>query len=53
MLVYPSPWDPPGALDGADEIHHQLVQWLEALGLRSHPRSSAEPVAVSGAAATP
>jgi hypothetical protein len=50
VLVHPARW--PIArpeLDGADAVHHQLVEWLEMLGLRTH---SLEAVAADAAALT-
>jgi uncharacterized membrane protein YvlD (DUF360 family) len=35
VLVYPSHWQQPEALAGADAVHRQLVDWLAALGLRT------------------
>jgi uncharacterized membrane protein YvlD (DUF360 family) len=34
ILLHPSDWTAPGQLVGADAVHQQLVQWLEALGQR-------------------
>jgi hypothetical protein len=37
MLVHPARWPiVRPELNGADAVHHQLVDWLEMLGLRSH-----------------
>jgi len=47
MLVHPARW--PIArpeLNGADAVHHQLVEWLEMLGLRSHEAAPIEAAAV-------
>jgi hypothetical protein len=47
MLVHPARW--PIArpeLNGADAVHHQLVEWLEMLGLRAHEAAPIEPAAV-------
>ncbi|GAA2715817.1 alkaline phosphatase family protein [Actinoplanes palleronii] len=38
MLVHPSAWTVAGDLDGPDEVHRQLVAWLEMLGLREPVR---------------
>jgi uncharacterized membrane protein YvlD (DUF360 family) len=36
VLVYPSSWTPPqGELTSSNQVHHQLVQWLEAYGRRT------------------
>jgi hypothetical protein len=38
MLVHPARWPiVRPELNGADAVHHQLVDWLEMLGLRAHP----------------
>jgi hypothetical protein len=47
LLVHPARW--PFArpeLIGADAVHHQLVEWLEMLGLRSHHPAPIEAAAV-------
>ncbi|MCU7731060.1 phage holin family protein [Actinoplanes sp. KI2] len=37
MLVHPARWPiVRPELNGADAVHHQLVDWLEMLGLRNH-----------------
>lgn len=47
VLVHPSGWSAPGHLSGADEVHRQLVRWLEELGqreeLRGDPLSATSP----------
>jgi hypothetical protein len=35
VLVHPRDWPVQNTLDGADAVHHQLVQWLERLGQRA------------------
>ncbi len=36
FLAYPAAWKiEPGPLIGADTVHHQLVRWLDGLGLRA------------------
>lgn len=40
VLVHPAGWTDPGALIGADAVHHQLVRWMEQNGSRS---AAAEP----------
>jgi hypothetical protein len=44
VLVHPSRW-PIGRpeLDGPDAVHHQLVEWLDMLGLRTHPIEAGSP----------
>jgi hypothetical protein len=34
VLVHPADWPLHGELNGADEVHHQLILWLEKAGLR-------------------
>jgi hypothetical protein len=34
VLVHPADWPVEGELNGADEVYHQLVRWLEKAGLR-------------------
>jgi hypothetical protein len=36
LLVYPSEWTVAEQITGADELHSQLVRWLEDLGHRSN-----------------
>jgi hypothetical protein len=35
LLVYPSEWTVAPQITGADQLHNQLVRWLEELGHRS------------------
>ena len=49
VLIHPAGWEAPGTLEGADEVHRQLVRWLELLGLRADVRSTT-PIPVGGAA---
>ncbi|AGL14194.1 alkaline phosphatase family protein [Actinoplanes sp. N902-109] len=38
VLVHPAEWQvDQGELIGPDAVHHQLVEWLSALGLRTRP----------------
>jgi uncharacterized membrane protein YvlD (DUF360 family) len=53
VLVYPTRWDPPDPLVGADAVHRQLVGWLADLGLRGDREPAPSPVAGAGAFATP
>ena len=42
LLVYPSEWTVAEQITGADQLHNQLVRWLEDLGHRSNlPKSKA------------
>jgi hypothetical protein len=38
VLVHPSGWNVAGPIAGADQVHHQLVRWLEDLGQRRNLR---------------
>ncbi|HEY4418307.1 MAG TPA: alkaline phosphatase family protein, partial [Pseudonocardia sp.] len=37
VLIHPADWPVDGSLVGADAVHHQLVVWLDRLGLRREP----------------
>ncbi|GAA3080099.1 phage holin family protein [Pseudonocardia yunnanensis] len=37
VLIHPADWPVDWSLVGADAVHHQLVVWLEGLGLRRSP----------------
>jgi hypothetical protein len=43
VLVHPSTWETPGSLVGADQVHAQLVRWLEDLGQRRNVRPGCLP----------
>nr|WP_202797668.1 phage holin family protein [Candidatus Protofrankia datiscae] len=51
VLLYPAGWPTvPGPIEGPDAVHHQLVRWLEQLGLRRGPLPEPRPAASGGPA---
>ncbi|WP_131769453.1 phage holin family protein [Candidatus Protofrankia californiensis] len=46
VLLYPASWPAAAnSIEGPDAVHHQLVRWLERLGLRRDPLPTTRPPA--------